>query len=99
MDDVMLAVGIIGGLVFAFTSVIKSSVRETRWLPFVNVAVGAIIGIVWSVSFGENKAVFLWAGIIAGLSAGGFFDLGKGLLEDPKNTSSVDPDDQENNVR
>lgn len=80
MDNILIAATVIGAVVLAITQMIKQMVTDNRWLPLINVVLGIAIGLIYALTIvGGDFAVYGWAGALAGLSAGGFYDLGKGL--------------------
>lgn len=100
MNEILAAATIIVSAVMAISTMIKSQITDAKRLPVINVIVGVFIGGGYAISFAHDQfAVFVWAGLIAGLAAGGFYDLGKGILHDPTAENKVDKDDQENNIQ
>lgn len=100
MNEILAAATIIVSAVMAISTMIKSQITDAKRLPVINVIVGVFIGGGYAISFAHDQfAVFVWAGLIAGLAAGGFYDLGKGILHNPLEENKVDTDDQENNVQ
>lgn len=100
MNEILAAATIIVSVVLAISSLIKTQINDARRLPIINVIIGIFIGGGYAICFAHDQfAVFVWAGLIAGLAAGGFYDLGKGILQKPAEKEEVDADDQENNVR
>lgn len=100
MNEILAAATIIVTVVMALSTAIKTQITNTKRLPIINVVIGLFIGGGWAICFAHDQfAVFVWAGLIAGLAAGGFYDLGKGILHDPTDQTNIDADDQENNVR
>lgn len=84
MDNVLTAATVIIPVVMALTALAKQLIAENKYLPLLNVGIGLVIGIAWALSFGNPVVLYAWAGAIAGLSAGGFYDLGKGFLKEEK---------------
>ena len=83
MENILLAAGVIGLVVVAVTSLIKSSIPNNKYLPLINVVVGVILGVAYAASFAQADIVLYgWGGFIAGLAAGGFYDLGAGFIKD-----------------
>lgn len=81
MDNVLIAAGVIMGLVMATTQLIKNQVSDNKWLPVINIGVGIFIGVVYAISFLPDEVImYAWGGFVAGLSAGGFYDLGAGFI-------------------
>lgn len=100
MNEILAAATIIVSAVIAVSSLVKTQITNTKRLPIINVLVGIFIGGGYAICFEPSKlAIYIWAGFFAGLAAGGFYDLGKGILHDPDQKERMDPDDQENNVR
>lgn len=100
MNEILAAATIIVTVVIAISSMIKSQITDAKRLPIINVLIGLFIGGGYAICFAHDQfAVFVWAGLIAGLAAGGFYDLGKGILQNSTTDSKADPEDQENNVR
>lgn len=97
MGNVLIAAGVIMGLVLATTQLIKNQIEDNKWLPVINIVTGIFIGVVYAISFVPKDVVmYAWGGFVAGLAAGGFYDLGAGFVS--KKTNLVDKDDQENNL-
>ncbi|MGL4695165.1 holin [Enterococcus larvae] len=82
MDNILIAATTIAVFVLAFTEFIKRYAgTESKWLPLINLFVGLVIGVAWSLSFDPSNLVnFVWGGAVAGLAAGGFYDLGVSAL-------------------
>lgn len=98
MNEILAAATIIVTVVIAISSMVKTQITDAKRLPIINVLIGLFIGGGYAICFAHDQfAVFVWAGLIAGLAAGGFYDLGKGILHNPSYKKDVD--DQENNVR
>ena len=82
MNNILTAASVIGVIVMAVTQLIKSSVPNNKWLPVINVFVGLLLGVAYAASFVSGEIVlYAWGGAIAGLAAGGFYDLGAGLIK------------------
>lgn len=82
MENVLIAAGVIMGLVLATTQLIKNQIANNKWLPVINIVTGIFIGIVYAVSFAPSDIVlYAWGGFVAGLAAGGFYDLGAGFVK------------------
>lgn len=100
MNEILAAATIIVTVVMAVSSLVKTQITNAKRLPIINVVIGIFIGGGYAICFDPPKlAIFIWAGFLAGLAAGGFYDLGKGILHDTTDQKNIDPDDQENNVR
>lgn len=82
MDHILAAATTIIAFVLAFTQFIKKYTKaDSKWLPLLNLLVGLALGIGWSLSFVPDQlVVFIWGGMIAGLAAGGFYDLSANAL-------------------
>lgn len=79
MDEILVLGGVISGVVFALVELIKhSEVVPPRFLPYVGLAVGLTAGYA-AFPFTELDLVMrLWAGLVAGLGATGFYEVVKG---------------------
>lgn len=82
MDNILAAATTIIPLVMAFTQLIKKYTGDdSKWLPLLNLLTGLFLGVVWSLPFAPDQMIiFIWGGAIAGLAAGGFYDLGSNTL-------------------
>lgn len=78
MDNILIAATTIIVIVMAATELLKRYAgAESKWLPLINLLTGLAVGVGWSLSFAPNDLiVFIWGGLVAGLAAGGFYDLG-----------------------
>lgn len=77
MDNILTATTIIVPIIMAVTGLVKTVVKDNKWLPILNVGVGIGIGTLYAISIVKGDlAIYAWAGAIAGLTAGGFYDLG-----------------------
>lgn len=77
MEEILAAVSIIGAIVLGATKMIKTTPVNNKWLPFLNVVIGVVIGAGYALSFLPTEViVYAWAGALAGMAAGGFYDLG-----------------------
>ncbi|MCD1023455.1 hypothetical protein [Enterococcus sp. SMC-9] len=85
MENILTAATAIGVLVLATTQLIKNQIPNNKWLPVINVVTGIFIGVVYAISFQPADIVLYgWGGFIAGLAAGGFYDLGAGFVKGDK---------------
>lgn len=76
MDEILTATSVIGSVVLGMTQIVKQTAIDNKWLPFLNVIFGLIIGISYALTIVQGDiAIYAWAGILAGMSAGGFYDL------------------------
>lgn len=76
MDEILTATSVIGAVVLGMTQIVKQTAIDNKWLPFLNVIFGLIIGISYALTIVHGDiAIYAWAGILAGMSAGGFYDL------------------------
>ena len=78
MDNILIAATTIAVFVLSLTQLIKTYTgAESKWLPLINLITGLVIGVAWSLSFDPGNLInFIWGGAVAGLAAGGFYDLG-----------------------
>lgn len=77
MENVITAATIIVPIVIAVTGVYKSTFGGGKRLPLINLVLGIVVGVLWGLSFAPKELVlYLWAGALAGMAAGGFYDLG-----------------------
>lgn len=82
MENILTAATAISVLVLATTQLIKNQIPNNKWLPVINVVTGIFIGVVYAISFEPSQIVLYgWGGFIAGLAAGGFYDLGAGFVK------------------
>lgn len=88
MDEILTATSVISVIVLGVTQIIKQTAIDNKWLPFLNVVFGLIIGTSYALTVVHGEvAIYAWAGILAGMSAGGFYDLpanGKLLYKETK---------------
>lgn len=76
MENILAAASVIGAIVFGATQMIKQTPINNKWLPFLNVLLGVVIGAGYALSFLPTEIiVYAWAGGLAGMAAGGFYDL------------------------
>lgn len=76
MENILTAASVIGAIVVGATSMVKKTPINNKWLPFLNVVLGVIIGAGYALSFLPGEViVYAWAGGISGMAAGGFYDL------------------------
>ncbi|MGX7202404.1 hypothetical protein BCR22_07440 [Enterococcus plantarum] len=83
MDSILASATTIVAFVLAATQLVKKYTgTDNKWLPLINLGLGVALGIGWSLSYDpENLINFMWGGAIAGLAAGGFYDLGASNLK------------------
>ncbi|MGG5340154.1 hypothetical protein IGJ48_002866 [Enterococcus pernyi] len=88
MDEILTATSVISVIVLGVTQIVKQTAINNKWLPFLNVVFGLIIGTSYALTVVHGEiAIYAWAGILAGMSAGGFYDLpanGKLLYKETK---------------
>jgi hypothetical protein len=76
MDEILTATSVIGVVVLGMTQIIKQTAINNKWLPFLNVFLGGVIGASYALTIVHGEvSVYVWAGVLAGMSAGGFYDL------------------------
>lgn len=95
MNEILTAATVIVPLVMAATGMVKKSfVNDNKVLPYLNVAIGLLISLLYAFTIVKGDLeIYGWAGFIAGLAAGGFYDLGantKGLINQKKASKLVD---------
>jgi hypothetical protein len=89
MEHILTAATVIVGVVMAVTGLVKQMIPDNKWLPIINIALGALVGVVYALTMVPDElVVFGWAGFLSGLAAGGFYDLGAGFIKN--NTTSND---------
>lgn len=84
MNNILATATVLTPIVVAFSSVLKQYLVSSKYLPIINIIIGVGLATLYAVSFHESEIVFLWAGALAGLAAGGFYDIGKNLKGDGK---------------
>lgn len=76
MEQILTATTVIGAIVLGATQMIKQTSINNKLLPFLNIGVGIVIGALYALSFVKADIIlYMWAGALAGMSAGGFYDL------------------------
>lgn len=94
MDNILTAASVVGILVLALTQLVKQLIPDSKWLPLLNLAIGILLGLVYAATIvGGEYALYGWAGFVAGLAAGGFYDLGanaKGLVNQKRANTMID---------
>lgn len=65
---------------------IKITRINTRWLPFLAVALGAIFGAVYALAYSGDLLTQIVSGIIFGASASGIYDAAKSVPGDAEQT-------------
>jgi len=82
MKGILIAASIIAPLVVGATGLIKTQLNNYRILPVINVITGILLGILFAMSFTPDEIIlYAWAGFVAGLAAGGLFDLGVSVFD------------------
>lgn len=82
MDSIIAAATLILPLTLGVTEIVKRYFGGKKILPVINLVMGIILGAAWAWSFSPNDILtFVWGGAIAGMSAGGFFDLGSNIVD------------------
>lgn len=77
MEDILVALSVIGVIVTAVTQLTKSMFSNKKYLPIYNVLIGVVLGLLYAFTMVKGGySVYGWAGALAGLGAGGFYDLG-----------------------
>lgn len=83
MEHILTAATVIVGVVMAVTGLVKKMIPDNKWLPIINIVLGAVVGLVYAATMvPDQMIVFGWAGFLSGLAAGGFYDLGAGFIKD-----------------
>lgn len=96
MQSVLTAASVIVILVMAVTYCVKSQLPNNRWVPLINIVISIILALAWAYTMVPDQIVIYgWAGLICGLAAGGFYDLGTSILNTPKKSDSdIQPQDE-----
>ncbi|OTO13796.1 hypothetical protein EQ871_14605 [Enterococcus casseliflavus] len=82
MKGILIAASVIAPLVVGATGLIKTQLDNYRILPVINVITGILLGILFAMSFTPEEIIlYAWAGFVAGLAAGGLFDLGSSVFD------------------
>lgn len=82
MKGILIAASVIAPLVVGATGLIKTQLDNYRILPVINVITGILLGILFAMSFTPEEIIlYAWAGFVAGLAAGGLFDLGVSVFD------------------
>lgn len=66
--------GVLMPIVAILVQLVKTADVNTRWLPFVSIALGTVAGIVFGVSAHADLFVYGLAGFLAGAGASGLYD-------------------------
>lgn len=94
MDNILTATTVIVPVILGLTGVAKTMIKDNKWLPIINIVIGIFIGAIYALTIVKaDVAIYAWAGVLAGLTAGGFYDLGangKGLVNQSKATKLID---------
>lgn len=94
MENILTASSVIGAIVLGATQMIKQTPINNKLLPFLNVVLGVVIGAGYALSFLPTEViVYAWAGGLAGMAAGGFYDLksnGVALNNERKSNNLID---------
>lgn len=94
MDNILTAATVILAIVLGGTQVVKQLISDNKYLPIINVVLGGLIGVAYAITIVKGDVeIYAWAGLIAGLSAGGFYDLGangKAIVNQTKSTKLID---------
>lgn len=82
MEHILTAATVIVGVVMAVTGLVKQMIPNNKLLPVINILLGTAVGVVYAATMVPDQLiVFGWAGFLSGLAAGGFYDLGAGLVK------------------
>ena len=77
MEEILVALSVIGVIVTAVTQLTKSMFSNKKYLPIYNVIIGIVLGLLYAYTITKGDySIYGWAGALAGLGAGGFYDLG-----------------------
>nr|WP_216682546.1 hypothetical protein [Enterococcus innesii] len=86
MKEILIAATLIAPLVLGLTTLIKTQVNNYKILPVINVIAGILLAVLYAISFaGDEIVLYAWAGFVAGLAAGGLFDLGVSVFDQDDN--------------
>lgn len=82
MNEILVLAGIISGIVLGLVKLVKEAeVVPKRFLPLVGLLIGVFAGLL-SMPFSDlDVGMRLWAGLVAGLTATGFFELVKPITK------------------
>lgn len=82
MTEILTISSIITPLIVGVTELVKGQTGRRKLLPISNVITGILLSGLYALSFvPQDIILYLWAGAIAGLAAGGLFDLGDHVMK------------------
>lgn len=65
---------ILAPVIAILVQLIKQTAINTRWLPFVSIAIGLLTGVVFGAYMGADLFLYGLAGFLSGAGASGLFD-------------------------
>ena len=72
-------------LTMIVVELIKRIEIDKRWLPWIAVGVGALLGVVFAVYYGVDLLEHIVSGIVYGAAAAGIYDVGESAVRTVKN--------------
>lgn len=91
MQQILITATFLAPLIVGLTALIKTQLNDFRFLPVINVIAGILLGLFYAMSFiQEDIVLYAWAGFVAGLAAGGLFDLGSSVIHSEQNPPDYD---------
>lgn len=60
----------------------KSAGMDSRWAGLASIAIGAVVGALYALSFSAAIPPTIFVGAVSGLSAAGLYSAGKAITED-----------------
>ena len=77
METIIIAAGVVAPIISAIVNVAKEQFKlDGKQVSFLAIGTGIIIGLAYAVTINQGDyATYAWAGLVAGLSAIGYYEL------------------------
>lgn len=82
LNEAVILAGVLAPVVAIVVQLLKTADIKTKWLPFLSIALGIAIGVVFAIASGADLFVYGLAGFLAGAGASGLYDSIKSLKEE-----------------
>ena len=74
LNEAIGLAAVMSPVILIFVQLFKTADLNKRWLPFISIALGIGVGIVFALAIGADLSLYGLAGFLSGAAASGLYD-------------------------
>lgn len=82
LNEALVLSAVMAPVIAIFVQLIKTADLNKRWLPFISIAIGLGVGIVFALAGGADLFLYGLAGLLSGAGASGLYDSIESIRKD-----------------